>query len=222
MHIGLIGGIGVASTDFYYRNLVAEMQRRGRDLDMTIVHADAPSLLANFLANRQDAQAGVFAGLTERLKRAGAGCVAISSIGGHFCVEPFKALSVLPVVDLREAIATRLKSQEFEKVGILGTNTAMQTGLYGYLKMEVLTPEGGALQQVHQAYVDMALAAHVTDSQRQMFFDAGRDLADRGAETVLLGGTDLFLAFDGQDPGFPTIDGAQIHVEALAELASAS
>jgi hypothetical protein len=37
----------------------------------------------------------------------------------------------------------------------------------------------------------------------------------QGAEAVLLGGTDLFLAFAGQDCGFPVIDCAEIHVEAL-------
>ena len=34
MHIGMIGGIGVAATDLYYRGLEAEMHRRG------VVHLD--------------------------------------------------------------------------------------------------------------------------------------------------------------------------------------
>lgn len=32
---------------------------------------------------------------------------------------------------------------------------------------------------------------------------------------MLLGGTDLFLAFDGYDCGFPVIDGARVHIDAL-------
>jgi len=31
----------------------------------------------------------------------------------------------------------------------------------------------------------------------------------------VLGGTDLFLAFAGQETGFPTLDCANVHVEAL-------
>ena len=31
----------------------------------------------------------------------------------------------------------------------------------------------------------------------------------------MLGGTDLFLAFAGHDPGFPVIDCADIHVDAI-------
>ena len=38
---------------------------------------------------------------------------------------------------------------------------------------------------------------------------------DHGAEAIVLGGTDLFLAFAGHDPGFPVIDCADIHVDAI-------
>jgi aspartate racemase len=32
---------------------------------------------------------------------------------------------------------------------------------------------------------------------------------------ILLGGTDLFLAFQGADCGFPVLDCAEVHVEAI-------
>ena len=38
---------------------------------------------------------------------------------------------------------------------------------------------------------------------------------EQGAEAVMLGGTDLFLAFQGQDCGFPVIDCAGIHIDAI-------
>ena len=56
----------------------------------------------------------------------------------------------------------------------------------------------------------------VTDAQRRVFFSIGQHLCRaQGAEAVLLGGTDLFLAFQGQDCGFPALDCAEIHVEAI-------
>ena len=51
MHIGLIGGIGPAATDFYYRGLIGKAAERKIDLDLTIAHADSPTLLANMAAN---------------------------------------------------------------------------------------------------------------------------------------------------------------------------
>jgi len=51
-------------------------------------------------------------------------------------------------------------------------------------------------------------------------FAQGRDLIERGAEAVVLAGTDLGLAFDGHDPGYPVIDAIDLHVAHLVELAT--
>jgi aspartate racemase len=49
-----------------------------------------------------------------------------------------------------------------------------------------------------------------------VFFRAGKRLCqDQGAEVVLLGGTDLFLAFQGTDSGFPVLDCADVHVDSI-------
>jgi aspartate/glutamate racemase len=44
MHIGLIGGIGPAATDFYSRRLMSRLANKGVPLGLTIVHADTPTL----------------------------------------------------------------------------------------------------------------------------------------------------------------------------------
>lgn len=221
MHIGLIGGIGPAATDLYYRGLVDAMKARGAALEMTIVHADAPTLVRNFEGRDPHTQAKIFERLTHRLKDAGAEAMAITSIGGHFCAREFRPLSPLPVIDFMEEMDRHLSARGYSKVGLLGTDTAMATGFYGGVKaVEILAPEGDMLARVHRNYVDMALAAKVTDAQRQVFFQAGRDLTARGAEVILLGGTDFFLAFDGQAPGFEILDCAQVHIEAIAREAA--
>ena len=50
------------------------------------------------------------------------------------------------------------------------------------------------------------------------FFAAGERLCrEQGAEVVLLGGTDLFLAFQGRTVDFPVLDCADVHVDAIYE-----
>ncbi len=68
----------------------------------------------------------------------------------------------------------------------------------------------------------MAGIGKVTDEQRQIFFTAGRELMARGAEAIMLGGTDLFLAFVGRSPPFPLVDCADIHVDAIFAKSSAT
>jgi len=220
LHIGLIGGIGPAATDFYYRGLIEQMKARQHELELTIVHADAPTLVRNFETKQPQVQADIFALLTERLADAGAETVAITSIGGHFCMEQFRSQSPLPIIDLIEVMNVHLAEQAYSKVGLLGTDTVMNTRFYGGVKStEILVPTASMIAGVHRAYVDMALSARVTDAQRQVVFEAGLQLTNQGAETILLGGTDLFLAFDNQTPGFETLDCATVHIDAIARVA---
>jgi aspartate racemase len=72
---------------------------------------------------------------------------------------------------------------------------------------------------VHASYIELATTARASEEQRRVFFSAGQQLCRKqGAEAVLLGGTDMFLAFAGQDCGFPVIDCAEVHIEALYRM----
>ena len=217
MHIGLIGGIGPAATDFYYRGLIDRHTKTGTTLDLTIAHADAREMTGNLAIKDTKAQADIFARLVRRMAAAGAEAAAITSMGGHFCVRDLEAISPLPLVNAIPVVTEALRARGLRRVGIIGTRNVMESGLYGGITaVEVVRPEGEKLGQVHDAYVAMAVPGHVTEAQRSLFIEIGAELCrDRGAEAIVLGGTDLFLAFAGHDPGFPVIDCADIHVEAI-------
>lgn len=216
MHIGLIGGIGPAATDFYYRGLIERHVASGIPLDITICHADVREMSRNLTGKNPGRQAEIFAKLVHRMKAAGAAAAAITSMGGHFCVEQLTAISPLPILNAIPEVDAALARRKLKKVGIIGTRTVMETKLYGGIpSVEVVPTEGEDLDRVHNNYVDMATVGHVNKAQRQVFFEAGRRLTARGAEVVMLGGTDLFLAFAGHDPGFAVIDCADVHVDAI-------
>lgn len=223
MHIGLIGGIGPAATDLYYRRLIAAAAAQETTLELTIAHADAPTLLRNQARDEQSAQVEIFLRLAEQLQAAGAQTIAVPSIAGHFCIGPFKATSPLPVIDMLEETEAALARSGFKKVGILGTQGAMESRLYGAIEsVEILPPPGSGLMEVHEAYVAMATAGAVTAAQRETFLRTSRRMiADHGAEAIILGGTDLALVFDGQDHGFQTLDCADVHIETIARLITA-
>jgi aspartate racemase len=216
MHIGLIGGIGPAATEFYYRGLIERHALSNAALELTIVHADVREMSRN-LANKDAAkQAEIFAGLVKRLEGAGARAAAVTSMGGHFCIRELMASSSLPMLNALPAVAAEIKERGLKTVGIIGTRMVMETRLYGAIATAaVIVPEGEEFEDVQANYGAMATVGKVTDAQRRVFFDAGARLRDRGAEVVLLGGTDLFLAFQGQDCDFPVLDLADVHVDVI-------
>jgi aspartate racemase len=222
MHVGLIVGIGPAATDFYYRRIIEVLAMAGVPLDLTMAHADTSTLLRNQAAGDRVAQVAIYLRLAKRLKAAGASALAITSIAGHFCIGEFVAVSPLPVIDLLSVVNRDLIARDLRRVGILGTRVVMETRFYGAAAMtEIIPPPAGeALQAVHDAYVAMASSGSITATQRDIFFSAGRAMMrDCGAEAIMLGGTDLALAFAGHDPGFPIFDCAAIHADAIAAAA---
>lgn len=223
LHIGLIGGIGPAATDYYYRGLIEGHAAAGRRLDLTIAHADARELVANLADNRRQAQAAAFLPLVRRLQAAGAQAVAVTSMGGHFCIGELEAQSPLPVINVLHALDAAIAARRLATVGLIGTRMVMDSRAYGRIAAaQVLLPDEPEREAVHRAYVEMAVPGRVTPAQRDVFLAAGRALAARGAEAIILGGTDLFLAIDGEAPGFATIDCARVHVKAILAAASAA
>ena len=143
MHIGLIGGIGPAATDFYYRGLVDRHATAGIPLECTIAHADVREMSRNLQGGQPKKQAEIFAGLIDRLKAAGAQMAAVTSMGGHFCINELLPISPLPLVHGIHAVDAAIVRSGLKKIGVLGTPLVMNTRLYGGVSSaELIAPDG--------------------------------------------------------------------------------
>ena len=222
MHIGLIGGIGLGATEFYYRRLVTSFAERNAPLHLTIAHADVTIETANLLRDDRAAQAAIFAELTRQLAAAGAECVVVPSVAGHFCIEEFRALSPLSPVNLLDAVAAHMAGRKLHRIGVLGTRTVMASHFYGRLpSVEIVPPGGSDLDEVHEAYINIALTGAAGAEQRALFDDMGRRLlTEHGCEAIMLGGTDLSLVYKTEPAPFPVVHCAAIHVDAIVQHAA--
>ncbi|MCG6902211.1 MAG: aspartate/glutamate racemase family protein [Rhodobacter sp.] len=219
MHIGLIGGIGPAATQFYYRRLVAASKAAGVPFRMTITHADNAPLVQNFLADRRAEQAQVFADHIADLAGAGAQVAAVTALAGHYCIAETVARSPIPLVNALDVVRRDLTAMGIGRIGVLGAGRVMTSGLFGALDpFDRILPEDA--EGAGAVYLKMAQRGSCEGTERAFFFAEGRKLIDAGAEAVFLAGTDLFLAFEGHDPGYPVIDGGELHIAELARQAA--
>ena len=109
------------------------------------------------------------------------------------------------------------------RIGLLGTRVVMRTRLYGQLARTEAVALDDEIETIGQAYQDVAVAGTCSSAQRDLFLQAaGRMVSDHRAEAIVLAGTDLNLAFDGVDPGYPVIDALNVHVDRLAAIAVGS
>ena len=205
----------------YYDRLAARFRDAGLPLDLTIVQAEVSVLVTNALADDKQAQAAIYVGLIERLRAAGADVAVITSLGGHFCYPVLAPISPLPLVTAMAPLDDYFAANGVGTVGLLGTRAVMESRVYGSMTRTASVLPEGDLTEIGQDYIDMAVAGHCTEDRRQRFFARGRQMVeDQGADAILLGGTDLGLAFHGHDTGYRVIDAVDVHVDALYRLAT--
>jgi aspartate racemase len=217
--IGIIGGLGVGATVHYYEKITAACKARGVVPDLVIVHADVDYGQGLVRAGKLDELAGYLASFIDRMGRAGAAAAAIPAVTPHICIAQTIARTRVPIISIVDPIAAELRARKLRRVALFGTTFTMEGGLWGLLSgIEIIKPQPDEIAFIGQAY------QRILDTQKADAGDAAglRGIANElqrrdGVETILLAGTDLAVMFDETTAGFPAIDVARLHIDAIVE-----
>jgi aspartate racemase len=140
--LGLIGGLGVGATVFYYQQLVKQHAARGMVADLLIAHADVNRVLRFAAAGESRRLAEYLSPFLERLARGGAQVAAMPSVTPHICIAELQTLSPIPLVSLTGEIAREVESMQLKRVALFGTRTIIETGMFGQLPgVEIVMPK---------------------------------------------------------------------------------
>ena len=91
--IGLIGGLGVGASVYYYQELAKAHAARGRVLNLVMVHAHVDRVLGAVQAGDKDGLAAYLAALIARLKAAGAQFAVVPAVAPHIAISELIQLS---------------------------------------------------------------------------------------------------------------------------------
>jgi amino-acid racemase len=85
--------------------------------------------------------------------------------------------------------------------------------------LEVLVPGREDRATVHQVIYDELCVGVVKDHSRREYRRIMRDLAEHGAEAILLGCTEIELLVGPDDAPVPVFDTTRLHAEKAVEMA---
>jgi aspartate racemase len=222
--IGLIGGLGVGATVYYYRELVKAHAARGFVPNLLIVHADVNRVL-HYAATGDVAQmAEYLLVLIRRLEAAGAKVAAIPAITPHMCEPELSPRSPIPLLSLVDEIVGEVRRRELRRVALFGTRFTIETGLFGRLKAaDVVSPTTSEIEFIHQAYLQIVNSGSGTEEQYQGLRQVAHTLLEReNVEAIILAGTELSLIFNEANLDFPHIDGSRLHLDAIMRQLTAA
>jgi aspartate racemase len=221
--VGIVGGLGVGATVHYYENIARACKARGVVPDLVIIHADVDYGQSLVRTGNLETLARYLASFINRLACAGAVAAALPAVTPHICIPELMPRLNIPLINIIEVIGAELTTRQLKRVALFGTISTMEGSLWGQLKsvapqVEIIPPKPYEITRIGRAY------QRILDTQEADPTDAADlrgiaiELQHRdGVEAVLLGGTDLALMFDESTAGFPAIDVARLHIEAIVE-----
>lgn len=215
--LGLIGGLGVGATVYYYQELVKAHAARGCVPNLVIVHADMQRVLKHAGVGETAVLAAYLTPLIARMARAGAQIAAIPAVTPHICASELVKLSPVPIVNLIDAIGREVRVKNFRRVSIFGTRFAIEKKLFGQMpQAEIVLPSPEEINVIHDTYLEMANAGRGTQEQYERLRGLAFRLIEREQlDGVILAGTDLSLVFNESNTDFPHVDGARVHLDAI-------
>jgi aspartate racemase len=214
--LGLIGGLGPGATVHYYRELVAAHEKRGRVPRLLIAHADVQRVYAAVTAKDLDSLARYLAGIATQLAAGGAEVTAIVAATPHICADRLAALSPLPLVNMLTEVAGAVRARRLKRVALLGTRFTLETRMFGGLEeFDVIMPPAGDIDRIHAIYSDFVAGRGSAAQADELRKFAQTFVARDGAQAVLTAGTDLSTVFTESNAGFPMIDCAGVHIDAI-------
>ena len=209
--IGIIGGMGpLASADLYQKITLHTDARTDQEHPRVVIESNTA------VPNRTDALLhGGPSPLPEivksirRLESIGAEVLAIPCNTSHGFFDEIQRAAHVPVLHMINLTRDALKARHITRAGLLATDGTVQTGVYHRSfegsGIELLTPEGEDQSAVMGVIYDGVKSGNL-NYDTAAFRRCCEALLARGAQTLILGCTELPPAFSLYHLDYPAVD----------------
>ncbi|MEV0162567.1 aspartate/glutamate racemase family protein [Nonomuraea fuscirosea] len=226
--IGLIGGLSWESTVIYYQIINQRVRERlggSHSADSLIWSVDYTTVENLIFADRWDEVSALLTEAGGKLERLGAEVLLICSNTFSRVSDDVARAANVPVLHIADAVGAEVRARGMRKVGLLGTRFTMEQPFYrerlAAHGFEVVVPGREQRELVHRVIFEELVRGVLREPSRDAYARIVADLADDGAEAVILGCTEIELLIGEKDTAVPVLPSARLHAEAAAALALA-
>ncbi len=224
--IGILGGMSPESTIAYYEHITRRYTERFGDYGYPEIIIYSVSFQPYVDWPQQERWDLVAQGLGEaarKLEVAGADFIIIATNTMHLVFEEVQACVQVPMLGLLDAVGEAILAGGMKRVGLLGTQYTMEKRFYQDALerrgITVLVPDAKDRHYVNAVIYDELVAGQIRDESRAGFTGVIRRLAERGAQGVILGCTEIPMLVAEADAAMPLFDTTAIHAEAALRYA---
>jgi len=224
--IGLIGGMSWESTADYYRHINQGVSRRLGGLHSAkcmLYSCDFEEVVRLQKAGAWGEAAALLADAARKLEAGGCDAILICTNTMHVVAGEVQQAVGIPLLNIVDATADRVKTFGLRKVGLLGTLYTMEHRFYtdrlGEQGLGAIVPDEEDRHRVHEVIFNELCKGELNPASKSDFVRIVERLRERGAEGVILGCTEIPLLLKQGDVDVPLFDTTLIHAEAAVNFA---
>ena len=218
--IGIIGGLGPASTVKYYEwlNEGVRLALGGAHSAKIILTSVDGETVKNFReAGDIKGEGAFFAKEAKKLEMSGADFIVIASNTSHKNAPYIEKEVSIPLLHLADITAQRIVSSGVNNIALLGTVYTMEQGFYkdrlADAGLNVVIPEKDDGAFISNSIYNELVKSVVKPETRAEYIRIIKALESDGIKGVILGCTELTLLGLDEDINVPVFDTTKIHVE---------
>ena len=145
----------------------------------------------------------------KRMNNAGVDFLAIPCNTVHVFMEELRRKSKIPILSIIEETAQECKRLELKKVGLLGSSKTIKEKLYEKALrnhgIEVIIPKKKEQTEINQIIIRI-IHSNSTEQDRKFLINLTTRMKREGAESIILGCTDLPLLIKQGDTNIPLMN----------------
>lgn len=224
--IGLIGGMSWESTVTYYQlinRLVKEKLGGFHSAKCLLASVDFDEIEKCQMSGDWQKSGEILSECAKSLEKGGADFIALCTNTMHKVADFIKDAVKIPFLHIAQATADRLKQTGITKTALLGTKFTMEEDFYKNVLEQrgitVIVPDECDRQIVNDViYNELCMGKIKENSKKQFLSIIGKAQKD-GAQSVILGCTEIGLLINQNDTCVKVFDTTQIHAEAAVQFA---
>lgn len=222
--VGIVGGVGPLSTADFLEKIIS-MTRASCDQEhLHVIVDNNPSVPDRTEAILCGGESPVpaFVRSIQLLKTAGAEIFAMPCCTAHSFLREIEAQADVKFVDMLQTTAQILSESGIERVGLLATNGLLKTGHFSNVLSDFGIETFVPYAEEQRAVTDMiykTVKAGCWQREHESFLQTAQSLLQRGAQVLILGCTELPVAFSHYQIDLPYIDTALVLAAAVVMAA---
>jgi aspartate racemase len=215
------------STAVYYRRINETVRNRlgGLHSAEVILHSvNFEAIVALQKAGDWDQAGAVLAQIARNLEGAGADCVLICTNTMHKLANTVQGAISIPLLHITDVTGEAVKAPGCRRPLLLATRYTMEQDFYLSKLREdhglaPLIPNDEDRTAVHDIIFNELCCGIVREASRQRYLDVIATAKAAGADSVILGCTEIGLLISGEDFDLPAFDSTLIHADAAVAFA---